>query len=160
LLNYRLAQLREKENEAMSTVNRVILLGHLGADPELRHPTDSSTVCRLSVATNRTWTNQRGERQEEVCWHRVSVWGKRGETCHRYLSKGRQVYLEGRLRSYQYDDSAGQKRFGTEIVSDNVVFLARANGQRESDSSSADGPYPEMGPESTEQPPQEEELPF
>lgn len=113
----------------MSSVNKVILLGRLGSEPELRRIGDDRSVCRLSVATNRKWTDRHGERKEEVVWHRVSVWGKQGESCERYLSKGQAVYVEGRLRSYDFTDDDGKKRQATEIISHNVVFLPRNRAQ-------------------------------
>lgn len=112
----------------MSSVNKVILIGRLGADPELRHTNAATPVCHLSLATSRRWTDQEGAKQEETIWHRVVVWGKQGEVCNQFLSKGRQVYVEGRLNSRQYTDKDGQNRHATEIISDNVVFLARGAG--------------------------------
>ena len=76
-----------------SSVNKVILLGHLGADPELRQTSASTAVCNLAVATNRRWSDPQGQKDEEVCWHRVVVWGRQAELCQQYLRKGRQVYV-------------------------------------------------------------------
>lgn len=117
----------------MSTVNKVILVGRLGTDPESRVTPTQTPVCQFPVATNHAWTDRNGEKQEEVCWHRVVVWGKHGEVCREYLSKGRQVYVEGRLRSYSYTDGEGRKRFATEVVSDTVVFLGKPANNRPAD---------------------------
>jgi single-strand DNA-binding protein len=107
----------------MSSVNKVILVGHLGADPELRHTPQGRPVCNLSVATNFVFTDKDNVRQERVSWHRVVAWGKQGEVCKEHLSKGRQVYVEGRLECRSYNDKEGTRRFSTEIISDSVVFL-------------------------------------
>lgn len=106
------------------SVNKVILIGNLGRDPELRYTQGGGPVASLSVATTRKWKNkQSNELVEETEWHRVSVFGQQAEHCNNYLSKGRMVYVEGRLRTRSYDDKDGIKRYSTEIVADNVVFL-------------------------------------
>ena len=108
----------------MAGINKVILIDNLGRDPEIRYTQGGSPLCRLNVATTRQWMNrQTNERQEETEWHRVSVWGKQAEHCNNYLSKGRTVYIEGRLRTSSYDDKDGQKRYSTEIVAGVVQFL-------------------------------------
>ena len=107
----------------MAGVNKVILIGNLGRDPELRYTQGGSPVCRLSVATTRQWTSKDGERQEETEWHRVTVWGKSAEHCNQYLSKGRQVYVEGKLRTSKWQDQNGQDRWTTEVVAFQVSFL-------------------------------------
>ena len=107
----------------MAGVNKVIVVGNLGADPELKHTQGGTAVCRLSVATTRTWNNsQTNEKQQETEWHRITVWGKSAENCEKYLSKGRQVYVEGRLRTSSYEKD-GQKHWSTEIVAEQVQFL-------------------------------------
>jgi single-strand DNA-binding protein len=108
----------------MSGVNKVILIGNLGRDPELRYTQSGTPVASLSVATTRKWRNkQTNELVEETEWHRVSVFGQQAEHCNNYLSKGRQVYVEGRLRTRSYEDKDGIKRYSTEIVADTVQFL-------------------------------------
>ena len=82
----------------MAGINKVILVGNLGADPELRYTADGTAVCRLRVATSRRYTDKQGNRQEETAWHRVDAWGKLAEICGQYLSKGRQIYIEGRTQ--------------------------------------------------------------
>jgi single-strand DNA-binding protein len=106
----------------MAGVNKVILVGNLGRDPEMRYTQAGTPVCRLSVATTRQWTSKQGERQEETEWHRVTVWGKSAEHCNQYLTKGRQVYVEGRLKTSSYEQD-GIKKYSTEVVADRVQFL-------------------------------------
>jgi single-strand DNA-binding protein len=106
------------------SVNKVILIGNLGRDPELRYTQGGGPVASLSVATTRKWRNkQSNELVEETEWHRVSVFGQQAEHCNNYLSKGRMVYVEGRLRTRSYDDKDGVKRYSTEVVADTVQFL-------------------------------------
>ena len=114
----------------MSSVNKVILVGNLGRDPELSHLNNDRAVARLNVATTRRYTSGEGEVVEETEWHRVSVWGKQAESCDKYLSKGRQVYVEGRLKTSSYEDKKdGIKRYTTEIIADNVQFLGSRDGK-------------------------------
>lgn len=118
----------------MASVNKVILLGNLGADPELRYTPGGQPVCELRLATNESWTNRDGQRTERTEWHRVVVWGKQGENCSNYLKKGRQVYVEGRLQTRSWEDREGNKRYTTEIIALQVVFLqsgGRERGERE-----------------------------
>jgi single-strand DNA-binding protein len=109
-------------------VNKVILIGNLGADPELRYTSGGTPVADLRLATSRKWTDKSGQQQEDTQWHRVVVWGKQGETCKEYLSKGRQVYVEGRLQTRQWEDRDGNKRWTTEVVAENVRFLGGGKG--------------------------------
>jgi single-strand DNA-binding protein len=111
-------------------VNKVILVGNLGADPELRYTPGGASVCEMRLATNESWTDKSGEKQERTEWHRIIVWGKRAEICSKYLSKGRQCYIEGRLRTRSWDDKDGNKRWTTEIVATDVQFLGGRGGNR------------------------------
>jgi single-strand DNA-binding protein len=104
-------------------VNKVILVGNLGADPDMRYTPSGQGVCELRIATSESWNDKNGQRQERTEWHRVVVWGKRAEVCSKYLSKGRQVYVEGRIQTRTYDDKEGQKRYITEIIAADVQFL-------------------------------------
>ena len=106
----------------MAGVNKAIILGHLGRDPELRYMQNGQPVCRLNIATSRRYLNKNNETVDETEWHRVTVWGKQAEHCNNYLTKGRQVYVEGRLRTSSYDKD-GQKHYSTEIVADTVQFI-------------------------------------
>lgn len=107
----------------MSGINKVILVGRLGADPEVKTITGGNTVARLSVATSENWTDKQGEKQERVEWHRVVVWGKLAELCGKYLTKGRQAYIEGRIQTRSWEDDQGVKKYSTEIVANTVQFL-------------------------------------
>ncbi len=112
----------------MSGVNKVIIIGRLGADPEVKTVTGGQNVARLSVATSENWTDREGQKQERTEWHRVVVWGKLAELCGKYLSKGRQVYIEGRLQTRSWEDQQGQKRYTTEIVANTIQFLGSNQG--------------------------------
>ena len=114
----------------MAGVNKAIILGHLGRDPELKYMQSGQPVCKLNIATSRKYTNKNNEAVEETEWHRVSVWGKQAEHCNNYLTKGRQVYVEGRLRTSSYDKD-GQKHYTTEIVADTVQFIGGREGGAE-----------------------------
>jgi single-strand DNA-binding protein len=104
-------------------VNKVILVGHLGADPDMRYTPSGQGVCELRLATSESWNDKNGQRQERTEWHRIVVWGKRAEVCSKYLSKGRQVFVEGRIQTRNYDDKDGNKRYITEIIANDVQFL-------------------------------------
>jgi single-strand DNA-binding protein len=116
-----------KEYEAMSGVNKVILVGRLGADPEIRYTQQGVAVTNFNIATSETWVDKAGEKQEKTEWHRVVVWGKMAETCSQYLSKGRQVFIEGRLQTRQWEDKDAQKRYTTEVIAQTVQFLDRGD---------------------------------
>ncbi len=134
----------------MSGVNKVIIVGRLGADPEVKAISAGTTVTRLNIATSEAWTGKDGQKQERTEWHRVTVWGKLAEICGKHLSKGRQVYVEGRLQTRSWEDPQGQKRYATEIVANTVQFLGSGNQER---SSSASGnsaqDFQDFGPEPT-----------
>jgi single-strand DNA-binding protein len=103
-----------------ASVNKVILVGNLGKDPEVRYTPGGQAVAKFPLATTDNWTDQSGQRQEKTEWHNVVVWGKTAENCGQYLAKGRQVYLEGAIRSRSYDDKEGAKRYVTEIQAQRV----------------------------------------
>jgi single-strand DNA-binding protein len=111
----------------MGSVNKVILIGNLGADPELKYTPSSRALCNLRIATTDVFKDKGGQRQERTEWHRVTVWGDQAENCSKYLSKGRSVYIEGRLQTRSYDKD-GQKHYATDVVADRVVFLAGGGG--------------------------------
>lgn len=115
----------------MSGVNKVILIGNLGADPEVRYTASGQAVANLRLATTERWVNKSGERTEQTEWHRVVAWGKLAETCGQYLQKGKQIYVEGKIRTRQWQDQTGQKRYTTEIVANNLVMLGRAGERTE-----------------------------
>jgi single-strand DNA-binding protein len=107
----------------MGTVNRVILVGNLGRDAELRFTGAGASVLKFSVATTESFKGRDGEKKEETEWHRVSYWGKNGETLAQYLLKGKQVYVEGRLRTEKWKDKEGNDRTSVEIKADKVTLL-------------------------------------
>ena len=107
----------------MRGINKVILVGNLGRDPELRHTKNGTAVANLSIATSETWSDNDGATQERTEWHRIVLWDKLAEIAEKYLSKGRQVYLEGRIDNRSYDDKDGNKRYISEIVVNNMVML-------------------------------------
>lgn len=114
----------------MAGINKVIIIGRLGADPEVKSVGQGSTVATLNIATSEAWTGKDGQKQERTEWHRVVAWGKLAEICGKHLAKGRQVYIEGRLQTRQWEDQQGQKKYTTEIVAQNVQFLGSASGER------------------------------
>ena len=109
-------------------MNKIIVIGHLGRDPEMRYTPNGQAVTSFSVASSRRYTTSSGEQKEETEWFNVSAWGKLGETCNQYLTKGKQVYLEGRLSSRTYQTQSGETRHSNDINVTDVQFL----GQRDS----------------------------
>jgi single-strand DNA-binding protein len=107
----------------MASVNKIILVGYVGKDPEVRFTPRGTAVARFSLATSESWMDQENGKQERTEWHNVVVWGKQAEACGRYVAKGRQVYIEGSLRSHSFDDKEGIKRYVTEVVAQRVQFL-------------------------------------
>jgi single-strand DNA-binding protein len=107
----------------MASVNKVILIGNLGSDPELRYTPSGKAVATLKLATNEQWTGKDGEKGERTEWHKVVAWARLGEICGEYLHKGSQVYIEGRLQTRSWEDKEGNKRFTTEIVAQTMQML-------------------------------------
>ncbi|MCB9026851.1 MAG: single-stranded DNA-binding protein [Bdellovibrionaceae bacterium] len=144
----------------MSGINKVIIIGRLGTDPEVKTVSGDNTVARLSVATSENWTDRNGQKQERTEWHRIVVWGKLAELCGRYLSKGRQVYAEGRLQTRSWEDQQGQKRYSTEIVATNIQFLGggASAGADAMSGGANDFPTQNFGPEPSFD--ADEEIPF
>ena len=114
---------------ASRSVNKVILIGNLGGDPELRHTVSNIPVVNFTVATNENWVNKEGVREERTEWHRVVAWRRLAEICHEYLRKGTQVYIEGKLQTRSWEDQNGQKRFMTEVVADEMVILGQRGAE-------------------------------
>jgi single-strand DNA-binding protein len=124
----------------MAGVNKVILLGNLGRDPELRYTQSGQAVANFTLATSENWNDKNGERVEKTEWHRVVVWGKVAELCSQYLSKGRSVYLEGRIQTREWEDKEGQKRFTTEVNAQTVQFLGSGRNENNSAGPGTDMP--------------------
>ena len=113
----------------MASINKVILIGNLGADPELRHTATGTTVANFSLATKDAWTGKDGNKEERTEWHRIVAWGRLGEICGEYLAKGKQVYVEGKLQTKSWEDRDGKKRYTTEVVAQTMQMLGPA-GER------------------------------
>ncbi len=112
----------------MAGVNKAILIGNLGRDPELRYTQSGQSVANFTLATSENWVGRDGQKQERTEWHRIVVWGKSAENCAQYLAKGRTVYVEGRIQSREWEDKEGNKRQTTEIVAQTVQFLGGPRG--------------------------------
>ena len=120
------------------SVNKVILIGNLGQDPEKKVTPSGQTVVNFSVATSKRWTAKDGQKQERTDWHRVVVWGPQANACAQYLAKGRQVYVECELQTRSWDDKTdGKKRYATEVVANRVQFLGQGAGKGEGASTGA-----------------------
>ncbi|MCH2198339.1 MAG: single-stranded DNA-binding protein [Flavobacteriales bacterium] len=124
----------------MAGINKVILLGNLGKDPELRHTQSGVAVCSFPIATSETYTDRNsGEKRTQTEWHNVVLWRRLAETAEKYLHKGSQVYIEGKIRTRSWEDESGQKRYTTEVVGDVMQLLGRPEGQ---DNRQAQAPHP------------------
>jgi single-strand DNA-binding protein len=151
----------------MGSVNKVILVGNLGRDAELRYTPGGAAVATLNMATTEVWNDKGGQRQEKTEWHRVVFWGKVAESLTEYLTKGKQVYVEGRLETRQWNDKDGNKRYTTEIKGDKIVLLGGGGGRgggggmsRGGGEDSMGGPQPSHGAEMPEQPLTDDDIPF
>jgi single-strand DNA-binding protein len=142
--------------EAQMSVNKAILIGNLGKDPEVRFTSTGRAVARFPMATSEVWTDAEGNRQERTEWHNIIVWGKQGETCGQYLAKGRQVFVEGSIRTRNYDDKSGNKRYVTEIIAQRVRFLGGGGGTRVASEDSGSG---DDG-QGSGMPPLDDDIPF
>ncbi len=145
----------------MAGVNKVILIGNLGRDPELRYTPGGQAVAEFSVATSESFTKQSGEKQERTEWHRIVVWGRVAENCAKYLAKGRTVYIEGRLQTREWEDKEGQKRRTTEVVAQTVQFLGGPRGAGAPPGAGASGGgFDEGAPTASGSGPPDEDIPF
>ncbi len=143
----------------MASVNKVILVGNLGRDPELRYTKNGQPVATFSLATNERFQNREGEVQERTEWHRVVVYGRAAENCAQYLSKGRSVYVEGRLQTREWENQEGQKQRTTEVVAQTVQFLGgRAPGAPSAAAPGTGAPTGEAG--GAPEPPAGDDIPF
>lgn len=113
----------------MASINKVILVGNLGSDPEVRYLPSGQPVANFNIATTERWAGKDGNPGERTEWHRIVVFGKQAENCKEYLKKGRQVYIEGRLQTREWDDKQGQKRKTTEVIAQTVQFLGGPRGE-------------------------------
>jgi single-strand DNA-binding protein len=139
----------------MAGINKVILVGNLGRDPEVRYTPSGTAVANFTLATTETWTDKDGAKQSHTEWHRIVAWRRLGEICGEYLSKGKQVYIEGRVRTKEWEDQEGNKRKTTEIEAQTMQMLgSRTQGEPPSDASS--GAANERGSSG----PTEDDIPF
>lgn len=119
-------------------LNKVMIIGHLGRDPEMRFTPSMRPVTNFSVATNRSWTTQDGERHTETEWFNVVAWGNLAEICNKHLTKGQQVYIEGRLQTRRWEDDDGNKRSTVEIVAKEMIMLSERKGKSDDDAGQDD----------------------
>jgi single-strand DNA-binding protein len=155
-----------------ASVNKAIVLGNLGRDPEVRYTSGGQAVANFSVATSDSWNDKTtGAKTERTEWHRIVAWGKVAELCGQYLAKGRKVYVEGRLQTREWQDKEGKKNYSTEIVANQVVFLggkdeARGGAGRSGPSGDDFGPpppgmeEPSNGPPGPSAPARDDDIPF
>ncbi len=141
----------------MAGVNKAILVGRLGKDPELKYTPSGQAVASFSLATGEKWKDKDGNMQERTEWHNIIVWGRMAENAKEYLAKGRQVYIEGRIQTRSWDDKDGNKKYMTEIVVQNLQYLGSRSDQS---SASPGGPPPEAAPQPADLAGEDDDLPF
>jgi single-strand DNA-binding protein len=147
------------------SVNKVILVGHLGRDPEVRVTGSGQSVASFSVATNEKWTGKTGQPEERTEWHNITAWGRLAELCRDYLKKGAQVYIEGRLQTREYEDKDKIKRRTTEVIAREVVFMGKgtgraAGGSADDEGTTYSGASPRKGVGPAEPAVADEDIPF
>ena len=150
----------------MGSVNKVILVGNLGRDAELRYTTGGAAVATFNLATTEVWNDKSGQKQEKTEWHRIVLWGKQAESLQEYLTKGKQIYVEGRLQTRQWDDKDGNKKYTTEIKADRITLLgggggggARSGGM-DRGGPERGGAHPSGGDEPPMEPITDDDIPF
>ncbi len=141
------------------SVNKVILIGRLGKDPELKYTQSGRAVVNFSVATNERWKGQDGQKQESTTWHNIVAWGKQAEVIKEYLSKGREIYIEGRIDNRSYDDKEGNKKYISEVVVQNFQFIG-GRGDSAGGGSASSGPPDSSPPPPSGEASDDDDLPF
>jgi single-strand DNA-binding protein len=147
----------------MTGVNKAILIGNLGRDPELRRTANGSSVVSFPLATTERWTDKNGEKKDRTEWHNIVAWGKLADLANQYLSKGRSTYIEGRITTNSWDDKDGNKRYRTEIVATQIQFLGGSNPNTTDDAASAVSTDKDVESDDTipePEPAVEDDLPF
>jgi single-strand DNA-binding protein len=144
----------------MASVNKVILIGNLGKDPEIRTTPQGTSLARFSVATTTNWKDSSGARQEKTEWHDVVAWEKLAQICGEYLHKGKMVYVEGSLQTRSWEDQNGQKRYKTEVKANNVVMLSPRDASRAPGAAAGTGTAPREVSEVAEAPAYDDDVPF
>ena len=142
----------------MAGLNKIMVIGNLGADPEMRYTPNGNPVTSFSIATNRTWTSGDGERKEETEWFRVVAWNQLAERVNQFLSKGKRAYVEGRLKSSQFEGQDGQIRHTNEITENQILFLDQRTDNT-SDIADSEATSAPQEPQNNQEP-QEEDMPF
>jgi len=138
------------------SLNKVMLIGNLGLDPEIRHFEDGRALGRLRLATSEVYTDRFGERRERTEWHNVVVRNRLAEICHKYLRKGSKIFVEGRIQYREYTDNSGQQRFVTEIVATNLTFLSPRSSHQENNASK---PNENIAAQNSNEPSEQEQTP-
>lgn len=155
-----------KEESMARSLNKVMLIGNLGADPEIKYTPNGTAVANLRIATSDNRKNKEGEWEERTEWHRVVTYGRQAEVCKDYLKKGSKVYIEGRLETRSWEDQSGQKHYATDIVGNNLILLdAKGQGQSAGPNDSSPSKKPQAGRSGSPVPPEnfpqeEDDLPF
>jgi single-strand DNA-binding protein len=142
------------------SVNKAILVGRLGKDPELRYTQSGTAVASFTMATNRQWKGQDGQKAEETTWHNITVWGKRAEVVKEYLTKGQQIYIEGRISNRSYDDKEGNKKYFSEVVVEDFQFLGSRGDSGGGSAGPSDQPGPDLPPPPAGEASDDDDLPF
>ena len=142
------------------SVNKAILIGNLGRDPELRYTPGGKAVATFPLATTERWTNQEGQKNESTTWHNVVAWGRQAEVIKEYLAKGRQVYIEGRIVNRSYDDKEGNKRYVSEVVVQNFQFIGSRGGGGGEDRDFSQAPPDTSAPPAPDTSDSDDDLPF
>ncbi|MFC1888317.1 single-stranded DNA-binding protein [Thermodesulfobacteriota bacterium] len=144
---------------ARGGLNKVMLIGNLGRDPEIRYTASGKPVANFSMATTEVWNKKDGEREEKTEWHNIVAFGRLAEICEQYLGKGKQIYIEGRLQTKDWETREGEKRKSTEIIANTMVMLGRPDDRHQVPSGSGDRPAPSVeSPAPTT--PEEDDIPF
>jgi single-strand DNA-binding protein len=144
----------------MGSVNKVILVGNLGRDAELRYTPGGAAVAKFSIATTEVWNDKSGQRQERTEWHTIDLWGKQAETLTEYLRKGKQVYVEGRLQTDEYTDKEGIKRKSTKVRGDRIVLLGGGGGRGASADRGGEAGSSHGAPSESPEPLTDDDIPF
>ena len=142
------------------SVNKAILIGNLGRDPELRYTPGGKAVATFTLATTERWTNQEGQKNESTTWHNVVAWGRQAEVIKEYLAKGRQVYIEGRIVNRSYDDKEGNKRYISEVVVQSFQFIGNRGGGAGDDRDVSQAPPETSAPPAPDTTDADDDLPF
>lgn len=145
------------ERSPMAAVNKAILIGNLGKDPELRYTPAGQAVASFSLATSEKWRDKDGNMQDRTEWHNIVVWGRQAENAKEYLSKGKQVYIEGRIQTRSWEDKDGNKRYTTEIVTQRMQFLGTRD---QAPAEVTSGDMPPEAPQANDLSAEDDDLPF